>query len=463
MHGLNKLNGSLSAAPKGRVSGGLGFTVMWIGQVFSLFGTSMTAFALAIWAFQVTPVAEQATILAFLGVASAAPLVISFPLAGVLVDRWNRRKVIIVSDFCAGLPTVVILLLHSAGNLQVWHLYVANAVAAVFQAFHFPAFSAAATLMLPKRHYGRASGMVSLAQFLAWMLAPATAAVLLSFANIYWVLIVDIISFMTAILMISAAFIPQPPTSNLGQRAIGGFWKQSIFGFRYIFRRSSLLGLQLVFCLSNVTASFCRALWTPLILRATNSDNIVLGSVSSVMGLGGLLGSLTLMIWGGSRVKIHSALIGIVTASLGAMVVSLGQTPHLWALGSFVTMFSMPTINGSSQAIWQAKVEPDLQGRVFSARFLMSAISAPAGMAVAGPLADCVFEPAMMPDGILAPAFAWLVGTGPSAGIALLCFFATIIGIMSALIGYAVRTIRDVEKLVPDFDSETSSHGDEPT
>jgi len=127
----------------------LGFTVVWIGQMLSLLGTTMTGFALTIWAWQVT---GQATALAFVGFASFAPVVLFSPVAGAIVDRYDRKKIMMLADLAAGLPTVALLLLYSSGNLQIWMLYVTGAISGTFQSFHFPAYSAAVTMMVHKKH-----------------------------------------------------------------------------------------------------------------------------------------------------------------------------------------------------------------------------------------------------------------------------------------------------------------------
>ena len=119
----------------------------------------MSRFALTIWAWEIT---GQATALALVAVFSFGPAVIMSPVAGALVDRLPRKLMIVLSDLAAGMATVVILLLYTTGNLQIWHLYVAGAFTGTFESFQFPAFSAAISTMLPKSQYGRANGMLSL-------------------------------------------------------------------------------------------------------------------------------------------------------------------------------------------------------------------------------------------------------------------------------------------------------------
>lgn len=175
---------------------------------------------------------------------------------------------------------------------------------------------------------------------------------------------------------------------------------------------------------------------------------------------GGVVGGLALSAWGGPKRRVDGVLLGMAGSGLlGMTLLGMGQTPFLWMAGAFLTMLFIPTSNGSNQAIWQSKVPPELQGRVFATRALIASISAPIGMVIAGPLADRVMTPSMMPGGALAGTFGWLVGTGPGAGIGLLFFFLGIAGTAISLSGYAFKMVRDVEKDIPDHDAVKKETG----
>lgn len=435
-------------------TGMLAFTIIWIGQMLSLLGTSMTQFALTIWAWELT---GQATALALVGFFGLAPLVLVSPIAGAVVDRYDRKKIMMLADFAAGLPTVAVLLLYTTGNLQIWHLYVTGAVSGTFQAFHFPAYSAAVTMMLPKKQYGRANGMLAAAQFASTIFAPIAAAILLVFIRIPGVMMIDISTFILAISMLFFIHIPRPPVTEAGLKGVGSIWKESRYGFRYIYDRRSLLGLLLIFFSINFIATFSNSLLAPMILARTLNDQITLASVLSASGVGGVIGSIVMSIWGGPKRKVHGVLIGLFFVSLfGMLLFGLGRETVVWSLSSFSAMFFLPIINGSSQAIWQAKVAPDVQGRVFSTRLLIAQISSPVAMLLTGPLADRFFEPAMTPSGGLASIFGLFVGTGKGAGMALMFVITGVLGMLISLAGYAFRVIRDAEKILPDYDTGSS-------
>jgi DHA3 family macrolide efflux protein-like MFS transporter len=439
---------------KTRPTGMLAFTIVWIGQVVSLLGSAMTWFAFTIWAWQTT---GEATVLALVGFFSFGPTLLLSPIAGVLVDRWNRKLVMMVSDLASGLATIVVLSLYATGNLQVWHLYLVGAVAAAFVSFQFPAYSAAVTVMLPKEQYARAQGMMGLASSASGIFGPLLAALLLGVIGIVGIMMIDVATFLVAIGALLLVHIPQPVVTEAGREGHGSIWKESVYGFRYILERPSLLALQLVLAGSNLVHTLGFTLVAPMILARTGNEEIVLGSVQSAGAIGATIGGLLLVISGGPKRRIHGVLIGWTLASLmGGPLMGLGHNLTLWVLASFFSSFFAPIIYGSDQAIWQAKVAPDVQGRVFATRQLISQVTIPIAMLLAGPLADRVLEPAMRPEGNLSGTFGWLVGAGPGTGMALLIVFAGILGMLVGLGGYTFYSVRNAEDILPDYDGEVA-------
>lgn len=439
----------MEAKTEKTLSGMTGFTIVWLGQVVSLLGTSMTNFAITIWAWEAS---GKATTIALLQLFFFTPTILMSPVAGALVDRWSRKLVMILSDLAAGLGTITIFILFSTGNLEVWHLYLIFALMGAFQAFQFPAYSAAVSTMISKEQYTRASGMLGLANSASMIFGPVAAGILLGSIGTTGILGFDIASFIVAIVAVLMVSIPQPaaledPTEK------PSLLEDSLFGFRYILQRPSLLGLQLVFFFINFSGSLCFTLIAPLILTKTGNNTVTLGSVQSAAGIGGLVGGLILSAWGGPKRKVNGVLTGMMLSSLlGMMVFGLGDGMYAWMFGSFMNMFFIPFINGSNQAIWQSKIPPAMQGRVFSARALIAQISAPLAMMITGPLTDHFLLPAMDVGGALAPTLGWLIEVGPGAGISLLFVFMGLAGVGIGLSGYLYPHIRDVETLIPDHD-----------
>lgn len=435
------------------LSGFRGFTLIWVGQVISLLGTGMTRFALTIWAYQET---GSATALALVAFFSFGPTVLFSPIAGALVDRWNRKWVVMISDLGAGLATVALLLLYRTGNLEIWHLYAAGAFASTFESFQFPAFAAALTTMLPKEQYARANGMQALAESVAQIAAPILGGILLITIGIGGIMLIDVITFSIAVSLVLFVFIPTPRRTEAGEAGRGSLWRESLYGFQYIWARPSLLGMQLIFLQANFFGGFAGVLIAPLILARTGSNELILGTVQSALGIGGVAGGLLLSLWGGPQRKVHGVLIGMfLNGLLGTAILGIGRSLPLWLIGAFFLMFFIPILNGSNQALWQAKVAADVQGRVFAARRLIAQITGPLAMILAGPLADRLFEPAMQPGGALVPLFGALVGVGPGAGIGLIFLLTGVIGSLVTLVGYAIPAIREADTLLPDAINQT--------
>ncbi|NJN18534.1 MAG: MFS transporter [Oscillochloris sp.] len=428
----------------------IGFGLVWLGQVISLIGSAMTQFALGLWAWEQT---GSATALALVNVFATAPLLILSPLAGVLVDRWDRRLVMIGTDLTAGMATIAIFLLNSSGILQIWHLYAAAVVVGAGQAFQWPAYSAAISVMVPKKQYGRANGMMSLAESGSTIIAPIMAGGLIGVIGLNGILSIDIITFLFAVGALLMVSVPTPQRSAAGEAARGALMSEMVYGFRYILARPGLLGLLLTFLVQNLVGAASFGLLGPYILARSNSDPIALGVVMSAIGAGGVVGGLLMSTWGGPKRRIHGVLLGMIAAGVfGSALMAVGRSTEIWIIAGFCAMAVMPLLNGSSQAIWQAKVDPDLQGRVFATRRLIAQISFPLGLLGAAPLVDRVLEPAMAVGGALTPIFGSIVGVGPGAGMAVLMFCGAVTGVLAALGAYLIPAIRNVERDLPDHD-----------
>jgi MFS transporter, DHA3 family, macrolide efflux protein len=434
-----------------RPAGMFGFTIVWIGQIISLLGTSMTGFAVTIWAYQKT---NAATSLAMLGFFFVAPMLIASPFAGALVDRSNRKLMMMVSDLASGIATIIILILYSTGHLEIWHLFITSAFQGVFQSFQWPAYSAAISTMIPKEQYGRANGMLSLADTASNIFAPILAGALLGFIGLSGILLIDIATFAFAIGALLLVFIPQPKISEEGRQAQGNILKEAVFGFPYILKRPPLLALQIVFLAGNFFIGIPMAVEAAMILANTASNAKILAVVNSAGAIGGVVGGLVMSAWGGPKRRVHGVLFGwFISSLLGTVLLGLGRITPVWVVAAFLGVFFVPIINGSNQAIWQAKVPPDLQGKVFSIRRLIAWFVSPLAMLIAGPLADKVFEPAMRdPQSALASATGWFMGTGPGRGMALLFVIGGCLAALVGISGYVFRVLRDADTLLPDFD-----------
>ena len=429
----------------------LAFSLVWAGQIVSVLATNMTGFAITIWVYEKT---RSATALGLAQVFFITPYLLVTPLVGIMVDRYNRKMMMMLSDLGAGLATVGLLVFQSQGRLEIWHLYAANLMTGTFNSFQWPAYSAAISTMVPKEQLGRANGMMSLVEIGPGVIAPLLAGALLPFIHLTGILLIDVTTFVTAIAVLLAVYVPQPPVTEAGREGRGGILKEALYGFRYIFARPSLLGLQLVFMTGNLMAGLAYTVLAPMILARTSNNGVIFGTVQSVGAIGGVIGGIAMGAWGGFRRRVHGVLIGWALSSLlGQVVIGLGRGPWLWIPGAFIAYFFVPLIDGSNQSIWQSKVAPDVQGRVFAARRLIAWLTTPISPLIAGPLADFVLEPGMREGGGLTGAFGWLVGTGPGAGMALLIIVTGLLAMTVGVSGYLFSAVRNAEDILPDHDA----------
>lgn len=431
------------------LSGMKGFTLIWVGQIVSVLASNMTAFALTLWVYGQT---ESATALGMMQVAFITPFLLISPLAGVWVDRYNRKLMMMVSDLGAAVGTTMVLILQATGNLQYWHLYIAMVILGLGNTFQWPAYSAAISTMVSKEQYSRANGMMSLVEAGPAVFSPVLAGALLPIIGLTGILIIDLATFGLAILSLLVVFIPQPQKTVEGAKSEGSVWQESWFGFKYIFVRRSLLGLQLIFLFGNLFAGIAFTLIAPMILARTDMNELLFGSVQSAMAIGGIAGGVLMTVWAGFKRRVHGVLLGWIFASLGMLLLGIGQGLSLWLPAAVLASIFEAMVNTSNQAIWQAKVAPDVQGRVFSARRLIAWITNPISPIIAGTLADFVMEPAMTTQTRLSSLFGNLVGTGPGSGMGLLMVLSSLAAGLVALSGYFIPAIRNAEDLLPDHD-----------
>jgi DHA3 family macrolide efflux protein-like MFS transporter len=444
-----------------RPTGMFGFSVVWFGQVVSLLGTGMTQFALTIWAWQVT---GQATALALVGFFGYFPRIVLTPLAGALVDRWNRKALMIASDLAAGLATVAVFILYKFGALQIWHLFAAAAFSGAFGSFQFPAYQASISLMLPKAQYTRANTMLGLAHSISTVFAPMAAGALLAFIGIGGILTIDIVTFSFAVGTLLIVAIPQPAAHHVAEAKGRNLLSDCLFGFRYVAASRSLTGLLLLFFALNLLMTLSGAVLSPMILARTGDNELILGTVQMLFGISGLVGGALVSIWGGPKRKILALLAAILVTSLfGNVVLGVGRSLLVWGVGAFLTTLLIPMANGASHAIWQSKIPIHLQGRVFSARILIGQIGGAIAIPLAGVLADRAFEPLMRGTSALARGLAPLVGRGPGAGMGLMFVLFGLLGAAAAIAGFAYRPIREIERILPDVEPDDPAEPDAAT
>jgi DHA3 family macrolide efflux protein-like MFS transporter len=424
------------------------FFTIWFGQLVSLIGSQLTGFALGVWVYDQT---RSVLLLALVQVANQAPYVLLSPFAGVLADRWNRRTAMIVSDIGAGLAVLAASGLYLTHHLQIWMVIPINLWMASFNTLMWPSFTASVTLLVPKQHYGRANGFVQLGEALPQIAGPALAGALYVAIHLGNMALIDFATYaFSALLMLLFVRIPNPPRTTAGLEAKGSIWKEMGFGWDYIKARKGLLALLLFFFATNFLFGVMSPLLVPLILD--NWDARTLGYISTLWGVGMLVGTLLMSAWGGGKRKIFTLLGAEVLSGVFLSAAGLRASLPLLAVCGIAVMFCSPFVNACSQAIWQAKVAPDVQGRVFAVRRTIAWSSNIVAPLLAAPLADYIFKPSMALGGSLAPVFGPIFGYGASRGIGLLISLVGLLTSGVAIIALLTPLIRRVELDLPDHE-----------
>ncbi|NMC13978.1 MAG: MFS transporter, partial [Chloroflexi bacterium] len=332
-----------------KLPGGMfGFSIVWAGQIISVLASNMTQFGLTIWAYKET---GSATALGAMSTTFLVPFIIISPFAGAMVDRYNRKLMMMLSDLGAVIATVGILILYLSGHLQIWHLYLAAFINGLGNTFQWPAYSAAISTMLPKEKYSRANGMMSLIDTGPSVFSPMLAGALLPLIGLNGILILDVATFFLAITALLIVAIPQPARTVEGQTGTGNIFKEAAFGFKYIFARRGLLGLLMFFLTLNFFGGLAWPIVPPFILSRTGNNSAALGATQSAWAMGGVAGGLLLSLWGGYKRKMKNILLGEALSGLFSMLLfGLGTTLWFWMASAAIGAVFFPFVNGSSQA-----------------------------------------------------------------------------------------------------------------
>jgi predicted MFS family arabinose efflux permease len=397
----------------------------------------------------------SATQFALIGLSAVLPRVLLSPLAGTVVDRWDRRRAMILSDAGAGLSTLAIVLLlwtHQLGgqgnSLGIWPIYALTFVNAAFGTLQWPAFAATTSLLVPKENLGRANGLVQFGQAASEILAPALAGVLMGIIHLQGVILIDVVTFVFAVITLLLVRLPKPEASPQTGPGRVTLWHDLTLGWRYIRARPGLKGLLLFFAVVNFLWGMVGALITPMILGWTSSEE--LGLIIAIAGAGMFAGSLLMSVWGGPQRRINAVLSFEFLSGICFMLMGLRPSFWLVAAGAFGAHVTIAVVFGANQAIWQSKVAPEVQGRVFATQQMVARAASPLAYALAGPLADGVFDPLLTVDGPLASGIGQVLGTGPGRGIGLLFLLMGAAKVAVVLIGRSRPHIRNVEDELPD-------------
>ena len=408
------------------------FLFLWFGQSLSQMGSTMTGFALAIWAFEKT---GSALVLSISGLLVMVPEMVVGVLAGPFVDRANKKTVMILSDIGTGLCTLALFLLLKNEALEIWHIYIFNAVKSALNRFQSLASNVTVSAVVPKEYYVKIGGLQSFSSGAMQILAPAFAAILLSIVGITGVIAYDFFSLVFACITL-VAFVKIPvirKNANI-EFSIKQYFTDLRQGYEVIktsiLLRKLLLYMVFINLLAGVTAY---SLLTPMILARTANDSQALLIVNAAIGFGGMTGALLVLIIPSGKSKLKTIFVCLALSFLlGDILFSIGNTLHIWVIAGFFSSVSLPLFRANEGYFWRTIIPLELQGRAFSLKYILQSGIAPIGMIIGGLLADYTFEPLM-------------ANRGNGAGMALMFFITGVLGTIYCLSGFFNRSMQKAE------------------
>ncbi len=399
------------------------FLILWLTQSFSGLGSAVTSYALVVWSYTQE---GSALVTALLMVSSYAPYVVCSIFAGALSDRWDKRKTMLACDAMAAMTTVSTLILLKTGMLQVWHLYILNAVNGLMNTVQQPASEVATTALLPRRHYQKVGGLYYLSSSLNGILNPIIATAMMTLLGMDAVILFDLFTFAVAFVVL-LVFIRIPATEK--QDAKEPLMQSVRTGLAFLREKRGILSLVLFLAAINLVASMYNATLPAMVLPAKGET--ALGILNSLTGVTMLIGSLiaSLLPKPKSRVRVVCWTL-LLSMSTENFLLAFGRTLPVWCIGAFLGWIAIPLMNTNLDAIMRLSIPQEIQGRVFACRNSLQFFTIPVGYFLGGLLVDAVFEPLMAAQS----ADGWLTrifGVGKGSGAAM-CFA------MQAVMGVAV-------------------------
>lgn len=406
------------------------FLLLWSSQTVSELGTAMTNYALIVWVYGQKETASSITLLT---ICSFLPTVFFRFIGGTLADRWDKKHIMLLSDFVAACGTVTVFGLYSFSALRIWHLYLINVLLSFMNAFQVPASFVATSLIVPKEHYTRVGGLQGIAGSAVSILAPALGSCLLAFGGMKAVLICDLLSFFFAFFVL-LFFIKIPKIEQTDENNRESLLKSCLDGIHYLREHLALLYITLFLAVINFLAKLGNdGMISPFVLGRTGNNQQALGLVQSSVALGLLVGSIVIILMKPARNKTKVVFISCAFVFLGNIVQSLTLLSWIWCIAAFGSYVMAVVMNANLTVIMREKVPIEMQGRVFSAKDTLQNCTIPLGLFLGGILADYVFEPFMAAESPVQKILSYVFGSGNGSGIAVIFFCVGILGIIISL------------------------------
>ena len=416
------------------------YIILWLSQSVSGLGSSMTGFALVLWAYGQSHSAMSVSLMSFF---NYVPYVFLSLFVGSFIDRHKKKTIMLVSDSIAAAGSLAVLAFLLAGSLEVWNIYAINAVVGITNAFQQPASAVATGRLVPKEKISNVSGMNSFSNNLIVVFSPMLAAFLFAAGGLRLILLIDLLSFVSAFcILLFYITIPEQVQDKTYSAPFAGI----VEGFAFLKREKGILYIMLTMALIN----FCSRLTyenilSPMILARSSGNSIALGTVNACMGIGGIAGGIIVSVKKESR---HRAVAIYVSAALsflfGDLMMAASQNVFWWSAAAIAASLPIPFIMANQNTILYCKIPAAMQGRVFAVRNAIQYSTIPVGIILGGYLADYVFEPFMVSGNRLAGMLGTIVGNSAGSGMAVM-FLCT--GICGFMVSIASCFNREIKKL----------------
>jgi MFS transporter, DHA3 family, macrolide efflux protein len=430
------------------IQGMPGFLLVCIGQIVSLIGSGMTCFADSVWVY--TDRGASITNLAVLAFVSQMPGVLISPIAGVIVDRYDRRKIMIVCNALAALVTLYMQSIVVASNkdFAIWKLYLVVIALSTINHFQWPAFFATVPTIVPKEHLGSANGLVQLARSIGQVAAPFMAAIAISLWKIQGVILFDMVSYTIALFTLLIVWIPNPVATARRRGKPVSFKDEFVAGWRYLFKQTGLMRLLGLIAVNNMALGMISILLLPLALTVTTTA--MYGTLASLGGVSMFMSSLVLGLWGGPKRRTLGVLLFMLLQ--GVAIVIGGMRPSLtnFLIATVLFYFAAPIVNACAGIIWQTKVPPEMQGRALAATVMVSTGALQLGYLISGYSIDYVFKPFLESGTSIATAVLNAIGTGTARELGLAYVVVGLALALLSIAGLANRNIRELDMHMPD-------------
>ena len=412
------------------------FVILWLTQSLSRLGSSLTPFALILWAYGETGSALGTSMLT---VSSYIPYILFSMPVGVLTDRISKKRLMLIADTAAAIGTILILLLWRTGSLELWQLYLINAFSGLMQTFQAPAADVAITLVTPPDKYQKAGALKEFSSSVISMASPVIAAALYGIGGLGLVIAVDIATFSAA--FISLLFFVRIPLMETSAERISAI-ENLEDGLLFLKRNVGILEVMMFLSAINFVASIYNAALPAMVLSFQNPG--VLAAVNSTAGIAMVLGSVISAALPApkSRVKLIIASL-FVAMSTENFFLAFSRSPIAWCIGAFLGWMCIPLMNTNLDALMRSSIPASMQGRVYSARNMLQFFTIPLGYIAGGILVDNVMEPFMA--GSSSEILAILFGEGKGSGAAFLFFAIGLMGVLVCIIFSRMKAMKALD------------------